>query len=117
MRILIADDEGSIRLFLNRVLRKLDYEVIETCNGAEAWDTLQREKIKIVITDGITECTNKEMKQFSENRLIQTIGEAHNMSLKQMIVKTEKELRTWREDDEFQDDVTLHAIQIPNIAL
>jgi CheY-like chemotaxis protein len=51
MRILIADDEGSIRLFLNRVLRKLDYEVIETCNGLEAWETLQREKIKVVITD------------------------------------------------------------------
>jgi len=51
MRILIADDEGSIRLFLKKVLRKLEYEVIETCNGAEAWDTLQKEKIKIVITD------------------------------------------------------------------
>lgn len=51
MRILIADDEGSLRLFLNRVLRKLDYEVIETCNGTEAWEALQREKVSLVITD------------------------------------------------------------------
>ena len=77
MLILIADDEGSIRLFLNRVLRK----------------------------------------QFSDNRLIEIIGHAQNMSLKEMINKTEKELRAWRGDDEFQDDVTLLAIQISNTDL
>jgi serine phosphatase RsbU (regulator of sigma subunit) len=54
------------------------------------------------------------MEQFSETRFIQTIGKAHNMSLKEMINKTEQELRDWRGEDEFQDDVTLLAIQIPN---
>jgi len=71
----------------------------------------------ILYSDGITECTNKEMEQFSETRLIQTIGKAHNMSLKEMIKKTEQDLRAWRGDDEFQDDVTLLAIQIPNTVL
>jgi sigma-B regulation protein RsbU (phosphoserine phosphatase) len=68
----------------------------------------------MLYSDGITECTNKEMEPFSENRLIQTIGKANNSSLKEMIRKTELELRTWRGDDEFQDDVTLLAVQIPN---
>jgi serine phosphatase RsbU (regulator of sigma subunit) len=54
------------------------------------------------------------MNAFSENRLIRTIGETHNSSLREMITKTELELRTWRGDDEFQDDVTLLAVQIPN---
>ena len=68
----------------------------------------------ILYSDGITECTNKEMKQFSDNRLIETIGHTQNMSLKEMINKTEQELRAWRGNDEFQDDVTLLAIQISN---
>jgi two-component system, cell cycle response regulator len=41
MRILIADDSIVSRHMLDATLRKLGYEVITACNGAEAWDVLQ----------------------------------------------------------------------------
>ncbi len=86
MRILIADDEGSIRLFLNKVLRKLDYEVIETCNGAEAWDTLQREKIKIVITDWL-------MPEMDGIELCQKIRNANFPHYTYIIILTSKDAK------------------------
>ena len=86
MRILIADDEGSIRLFLNRVLRKLDYEVIETCNGAEAWDTLKKEKIKIVITDWL-------MPEMDGIELCQKIRRANFPHYTYIIILTSKDAK------------------------
>jgi two-component system, cell cycle response regulator len=41
MRILIADDSIVSRHMLDATLRKLGYEVIMACDGAEAWDVLQ----------------------------------------------------------------------------
>lgn len=51
MRILIADDDGDIRLLLSKTLQKWGYEVILAADGAEAWDILQKEEIHFVITD------------------------------------------------------------------
>ena len=42
MRILIAEDEVTFRSLLAAVLKKNGHEVVETENGAEAWDALQR---------------------------------------------------------------------------
>ena len=42
MRILIADDDFTSRSMLAAVLRKSGHEVVETVNGAEAWDALQQ---------------------------------------------------------------------------
>jgi two-component system cell cycle response regulator len=41
MRILIAEDDPTSRLLLQKVLARWDYEVIVTEDGAEAWRTLQ----------------------------------------------------------------------------
>lgn len=41
MRILIAEDDLTSRMMLAAVLKKSGYEVIETSNGAEAWEVMQ----------------------------------------------------------------------------
>ena len=42
MRILIADDDFTSRIMLAGALEKSGYEVLETVNGAAAWDALQQ---------------------------------------------------------------------------
>jgi phosphoserine phosphatase RsbU/P len=42
MRILIADDSISSRTMLAGVLKKIGYEVVETVNGAAAWEVLRQ---------------------------------------------------------------------------
>ncbi len=41
MRILIAEDDPTSRKMLAAVLRKYGHDVVETANGAEAWEELQ----------------------------------------------------------------------------
>jgi diguanylate cyclase (GGDEF)-like protein len=54
MRILIADDSIVSRHMLDATLRKLGYEVIMACDGAEAWDVLQSENPpRIAILDWV----------------------------------------------------------------
>ena len=42
MKILIAEDDLTCRIALAGVLKKSGHEVVETINGAEAWQALQR---------------------------------------------------------------------------
>jgi two-component system, cell cycle response regulator len=54
MRILIADDSIVSRHMLDATLRKLGYEVIMACDGAEAWDVLQSDNPpRIAILDWV----------------------------------------------------------------
>jgi two-component system, cell cycle response regulator len=41
MKVLIAEDDLTSRVLLNKVLEKWGYEVVVTTNGAEAWEALQ----------------------------------------------------------------------------
>ena len=51
MRILIVDDEPVSRLVLARKLQGWGHEVAQACDGAEAWELLQREPFRMVISD------------------------------------------------------------------
>jgi len=50
-RILIVDDEPSMREMLRIVLRRDGYEVTVAANGAEALDVLQRERMDLLLSD------------------------------------------------------------------
>src|SRR5438093_12452441 len=50
-RILVVDDERSIRELLAIVLRREGYEVLLAENGRSAIDTLEREPVDILISD------------------------------------------------------------------
>jgi two-component system cell cycle response regulator len=49
--ILIAEDDRTSRKILDTMLRRLGYNTICTCNGREAWEALQAQKARLVVTD------------------------------------------------------------------
>ncbi|MDG4554685.1 MAG: SpoIIE family protein phosphatase [Candidatus Competibacter sp.] len=51
MRILVVDDDPSVLRIIAAMLRRWDYEVTLAHDGAEAWAILQREEIRLVISD------------------------------------------------------------------
>ncbi|MBK7349361.1 MAG: response regulator [Gemmatimonadetes bacterium] len=51
MRILIAEDDTTSRLVLERTLKKLGYGVLAARDGAEAWQLYEQERPPVVITD------------------------------------------------------------------
>lgn len=50
-RILVVDDEESIRIMLKRVLSGKQYEVDEAANGVEALTKLSKEKYSVILLD------------------------------------------------------------------
>lgn len=51
MKILIAEDEFVQQRFLNVLLTKAGHEVVAAANGQEAWDILQTDPIRMVLSD------------------------------------------------------------------
>ena len=50
-RILLAEDDESMRGFLERALAKAGYEVIAFANGKDAHERLQEEPFSLLLTD------------------------------------------------------------------
>ncbi|HRN83901.1 MAG TPA: response regulator [Hyphomicrobium sp.] len=50
-RILLAEDDDSMRGFLERALGKAGYEVISFANGEEAYERLREEPFTLLLTD------------------------------------------------------------------
>lgn len=65
----------------------------------------------ILYSDGMTECTNDKGEQFSPQRLRRLLEEGQNLSLHDLLGKTEERLCQWRGKDEFEDDMTLLAME------
>ena len=62
-KILVADDEKSVRMLMRNLLEKEEYEVIEAVDGKEAVEFARRENpsvilmdIKMPVMDGIEAC-------------------------------------------------------------
>jgi DNA-binding response OmpR family regulator len=51
MKVLIAEDDRDSRELLGWLLRKLGYQVVETQNGKEAWESYRRGRFRLVISD------------------------------------------------------------------
>jgi two-component system cell cycle response regulator CpdR len=50
-RVLLAEDDESMRSFLERALTKAGYEVIAFANGKDALERLQEEPFTLLLTD------------------------------------------------------------------
>ncbi len=50
-RILVVDDEPSVRKIIKRVINEPCYELFEADNGIEALQIFQRETLDLIITD------------------------------------------------------------------
>ena len=53
MRILIAEDEPVAAKILQRALESFGHQVILTSNGQEAWETFDRDPVRLVVSDWI----------------------------------------------------------------
>jgi sigma-B regulation protein RsbU (phosphoserine phosphatase) len=51
VQVLVADDDRMQRTMLGVLLRKSGYEVVEASHGAEAWEILQQNSIRLLFTD------------------------------------------------------------------
>jgi len=51
MPILVADDDANVLRIIAAMLRRWDYDVILARDGLEAWEILQRQDIRFVISD------------------------------------------------------------------
>lgn len=85
------------------MLPNLDYEEIEI--DFNICDRL------ILYSDGITESRNKEGKQFSEKRLMNHLMENRNLTLEDLVASIKHALCAWRGRNEFDDDVSILAIE------
>lgn len=85
------------------VLRDVEYEEKEFY--------LHKGDRLFIYSDGITECTNGEMGQFSTERLMKLIEGWRAIPLKELMRGIEQKLRLWRMDEGFDDDITLLAIE------
>ena len=50
-RILLAEDDDSMRRFLVGALQKAGYDVVDFGNGADAYDRLKEEPFTLLLTD------------------------------------------------------------------
>ncbi|MBI4769013.1 MAG: diguanylate cyclase [Chloroflexi bacterium] len=51
MRVLIADDDNTLRTLLSTLLKRAGYEVLQASDGRMAWEIWQREFVRILVTD------------------------------------------------------------------
>ncbi len=51
LKALLVEDYVSMRKAITKVLSSLNMEIVEACNGVEAIQTLDRERVDIVFTD------------------------------------------------------------------
>ena len=49
--VIIADDEPSVRLLVQATIGTDDYNVVEACDGDEAWSLIQEHRPSLVILD------------------------------------------------------------------
>ncbi|MDY7032004.1 MAG: response regulator, partial [Thermodesulfobacteriota bacterium] len=53
MKVLVAEDDSGLKSLLEKALEDLGHEVIVANDGQDAWKLLQRNDIRVVITDWI----------------------------------------------------------------
>lgn len=64
-----------------------------------------------VYSDGITECTNTQKEQFSEEYLVQVLEKWKHLPLKELLSRLEQLLIDWKGSRDYEDDVSLLAIE------
>ena len=65
----------------------------------------------ILCSDGVTECEGRNGEFFPMDLLKQLLREGEDLPLSELMVVIESELRRWRARDDYDDDVTILAIQ------
>lgn len=53
MKILVVEDNATLRRMIGRLLQSQGYEVLEADDGEEAWELLERDPVQFVLTDWV----------------------------------------------------------------
>ncbi len=64
-------------------------------------------------SDGVTECRNGDSEMFTTERLVGLLEKGRVTPLGKLMRHVEGELHRWRGGEEFEDDVTLLALERP----
>lgn len=88
MRILIADDDFTSRIVLAGILKKRGYEVLETVNGAEAWEALRQPEAPLL---AIIDWMMPEMDGMEVVRRVRTLPTDQPPFLIMLTAKSEKD--------------------------
>lgn len=51
MKILAVEDDAVSRAVLRKALHRLNHDVIEAADGEQAWEKLQTEPVRVVVSD------------------------------------------------------------------
>jgi sigma-B regulation protein RsbU (phosphoserine phosphatase) len=86
------------------MMPSMEYETIEL--ELELGDRL------CLYSDGITECTGRRLDQFGEHRLRRWLGENSSQPLSQALKTLEAQLEEWKGGEDYQDDVSVLAMEI-----
>lgn len=97
----VAVGEGG---FPVGVLPEMKYDLIDIEAG-------KGDRI-FLASDGVTECTNADGQQFGFEQLTRLIEERREDSLKDLLDNLQQRLRLWRGSHEFQDDLSVVAMEI-----
>lgn len=73
--------------------------------------TLQPGDRLFLYSDGIPECTSKHGEHFSVDRLMTLLEEWRDRPLREVMAGIEHTLERWRGSNEFEDDITLLALE------
>jgi len=65
----------------------------------------------LLYSDGVTECRDREGRQFNTSRLLQHVEEFHRSNLDELLRGIENRLRDWRGQPDFEDDVTVVVME------
>jgi sigma-B regulation protein RsbU (phosphoserine phosphatase) len=65
----------------------------------------------VLYSDGVVECANAQGELFGDQRLLDYLQGARDECLPQMLAGLEKEMELWRGGTEFDDDVSLLALE------
>src|SRR4051812_47208281 len=86
MRVLIVEDDPMSALILRKTLEHMGHEVLDAANGVEAWELIQREDIRLVISDWM-------MPQMDGLELCRRIRSRRHQAYTYVIVVTAKRQR------------------------
>ena len=51
MKILAVEDDAVARAVLRQALRRLGHEAVEAADGEQAWELLQKEPVRVIVSD------------------------------------------------------------------
>lgn len=104
-RVSLVGDGG----FPVGMLPGLEYDEVEFVFG-------QGDRL-FIYSDGITECTNSQQEQFSVERLVYHLEEYRDLPLSDLLFRLKNDLRDWRGNAEFEDDVSILAVEGQNLTV